>query len=156
MANHTSFKSLSDRLAKVAVQVEDNSVVVAKKATFAGLQAAVLATPVDEGTARSNWNVSVREPDTESTREAYVKGNNLGQGESQNANRAIVAGSDKIKQYKYADRKLFITNNLNYIGFLDQGSSEQAPQGMTQFALNAIAQVIKQAKLLKEQLKDDD
>lgn len=79
----------------------------------------ILRTPVDTGRARANWQVSMGAP-AGGVVEAVDK-----------------TGTDtlqKIKEFSVAidhdDQPLFITNNQPYIEKLEEGSSDQAPNGM--------------------------
>ncbi|TGE04630.1 hypothetical protein [Hymenobacter fodinae] len=66
------------------------------------------ATPVAEGTARANWNLSADTPDlttTESTTRQDYKD-------------SPVTGKEKV---------LYVSNGLPYIERLNEGSSQQAP-----------------------------
>ncbi len=103
-------------------------------------QAVVLATPVDTGRARSNWRVSSGSPDT-AVREPYASGTGGSSG-AQNAAAAIDHGKAVVQ----ADRSgtIYISNNLPYIGALNDGSSAQAPAGFVELAVNAgVSQVSK-------------
>ncbi len=84
----------------------------------------VLATPVDTGKARSNWQVGVGAP-AEGVVSPYAPGKRLGIGETGNANGAINAGMAVIR-YSDPDQPLFISNNVEYIGKLNDGSSAQS------------------------------
>ena len=139
MTVHKSFESLSRRIEQLGVDVVENSEDVAKRASFAALAGVVVATPVDEGTARSNWNAGLGKPDLSTKLE------------SQNSQppEIIDRGNARIKQYKESINGIFISNNLNYIARLENGHSGQAPRGMLRHGVAAARQVIRKAKLLR-------
>ena len=105
----------------------------------------ILNTPVDTGRARSNWHTNLVKPDR-STREPFSKGENLGIGESQNSGAAIAEGFSRIGLHRKG-QDIFITNNLNYIQFLNDGSSDQAPRLFVERAIQRGEGLIKRFKL---------
>lgn len=86
-------------------------------------------TPVDTGWARANWvpaigvspvGPSVSNPDP-------------GQVTSRQAAQAL--GQAQVLSYKLGQGSVFISNNVPYIGRLNDGSSSQAPSGFIQAAI---------------------
>lgn len=108
-----------------------------RKAALAADQAAVLATPVDTGRARANWIVTTGSPSEEADRPPDKSGQS-----------AISEGSATIASVRPEDA-VFIANNVEYIAFLENGSSSQAPNGMLEQARKAAERVIKGARVLK-------
>ena len=88
-------------------------------------------TPVDTGWARNNWVPSIKEPIERAvgTREEPVSG-------QQQVGIAEVATT-----YKLEDGPVYISNNVPYIGNLNDGSSKQAP---TDFVFIAILRALRQ------------
>lgn len=82
-------------------------------------------TPVNTGWARANWVPSIGSPIDEPTGDQE----NVSQSE-QDSGIAQVA-----TQYKLDMGKVFITNNVPYIGALNDGHSQQAPSGFVQVAV---------------------
>ena len=76
-----------------------------------------VATPVDTGRARANWNPSLNVPDT-TVREPNQK-------------RSLVPVA---AAFKLTDT-ILISNNLPYIRRLNEGSSKQAPAGFVDLAI---------------------
>lgn len=106
--------------------------------------AVVSATPVDTGRARSNWVVQIGSAWT-GTRLPHVPGLHGSTGPanvqaSLNQGRAVIAG--------YRVGNIHISNNLPYIGELNQGSSRQAPANYVQTAVLAAVNVLTQVRLL--------
>lgn len=78
-------------------------------------------TPRDTGRAANNWNVAVGEPDRSVTdKDRYPQS-----GAESMQQAAQVIGSVR------AGDVIYTTNSLPYIPGLEDGSSTQAPQGMT-------------------------
>jgi hypothetical protein len=85
----------------------------------------ILGTPVDVGTARSNWVVSLSTPQGNFIA-AYAPGIRLGRGEKANANAAIAQGLAVINT-RQPGQTIWIVNNAPYIGVLNTGYSAQSP-----------------------------
>ena len=90
----------------------------------------VLRTPVDTGHARRNWVISYNTEPSGTVGKAG--GDSLSDAEASTvANTAISKGyQDLLPGAKEPFTKVIISNNLPYIGKLENGSSKQAPQGM--------------------------
>lgn len=93
-----------------------------KKLHLEAAAGVIVATPVDEGTARRNWNSSVGFPDTSTTAETANRRGEPGGDEVMRA----VSGIAALKPYGIS----YLTNALPYIEALENGSSRQAPAGM--------------------------
>ena len=85
----------------------------------------VATTPVDTGWARANWIPRIGTPreDTAGSPDSISRG-------EQEQGVAEVATSYQIEM-----GPVYITNNVPYIGRLNQGSSQQAPAGFVQAAI---------------------
>ena len=90
----------------------------------------VLKTPVDTGRARSNWNAGVNnvDPSVSPARDVTV----------------LERAKAIISQLKGGD-SYFITNNVDYIKYLEEGSSDQAPEGMVAITLRNYPGIVQQA-----------
>lgn len=89
----------------------------------------VLGTPVDTGRARGNWFPSLNSPSSRVDMEA----------EDKSGSRAIAAATSNALGAELGDTA-WLTNNLPYILPLENGHSGQAPEGMVDGNLNAIAE----------------
>lgn len=127
MAQMSDLKGI---LNKAGNSVAANADRLVRRCALATDAAVVIATPVDTGRARSNWQVELGQAAT-GTVEALDKS---GQG-------AISQGKRVIDGYK-SGSTLNITNNLPYIERLNDGWSAQAPAGFVekavQIGVNAI------------------
>lgn len=119
--------------------VADNTDKLVRKVALAVDAAVVLGTPVDTGRARSNWQVELDAP-AEGKIDTY----------GQNAAAVSVAkATETIQKYDGDNHtELHITNNLDYIGRLNDGWSAQAPAGFVESAVLAGVDQVKGAKLL--------
>lgn len=88
----------------------------------------VLSTPVDTGRARGNWFPSINTPATVVNPTAADKSG----GAAMAAAEAVVASAE-------IGDMIWFANNLPYILPLENGHSKQAPQGMVDVNLNAVA-----------------
>lgn len=122
------------RMKKHGKNVENNAAALVRKCALAVDGAVVIATPVDTGRARANWQVSLNSP-AGGTLEAVDPS---GQG-------TIAKGAATIAGYKRGGA-IHITNNLPYIGRLNDGWSAQAPAGFVLRAVLVGIAVIKGAK----------
>lgn len=89
------------------------------KIGFEALKRVVQKTPVDTGRARGNWQVSVGQP-IETVRDERDK----------RGGRTISEGFDVMDAQAQPYGVVYISNNVDYIGPLEDGSSKQAPEGM--------------------------
>lgn len=110
---------------------------ISREAAQAAGRAAVTATRVDTGLARSNWRASVNVP-ASTVVEPYAPGAKLGIGEQGNAlgamnqHRAVFRAWNAIR-----GRPAFITNNVPYIGILNFGGPNVSPGNMLAMAVQA-------------------
>lgn len=132
MARHKTFSSLSKALRARGVELENGVTALVRKASLTGLGVVSLGTPVDTSRARSNWQTSIGAP-AGGVREP------IGEGAAQ---KVIERGSSVIAAWKVGRGSIFLTNNLSYIVPLDEGSSAQAPAGMSSSALLAMRQTV--------------
>ncbi|WP_051000099.1 hypothetical protein [Sinorhizobium fredii] len=109
----------SIELGKLAEELTTGEVQqLTKKLALAGLKGVVMKSPVDKGTFRGNWNVSIHAPDVSTTETADKSGDvTIAKGE------AVIAAAAPYQA-------IHISNGLAYGPSLENGHSKQAPQGM--------------------------
>ena len=147
MAVHKTFSSAAAAVNHYGNIIEEELESTMKTAASEGLKAAVNSTPVDEGTARSNWVTSTKAP-VVATRSPFAKGSHLGIGETANANATINDGNARLQRYQIKDGSIYISNSTPYIGDLNDGSSAQSPGNMDMMAISAIVSVVSRATVL--------
>lgn len=101
-------------------------------------------TPVDVGTARSNWMLSLGSlatgirsafsPYVSRWRKPYGPGGSI--AETRNQAGVVWAAANLLKG-RTEDQSIYITNNSPYIEVLNQGHSERAPAGFIQAGIQS-------------------
>ena len=138
------------RINRVASRIEKNTDKVVKQAALAIDQVLVLGTPVDTGRARSNWNVTLGRG-TSRIRQPLAplqKGFDPSKfGETMNAAAALAEAKGVIESRKEG-QDIYISNNLDYIGELNRGSSPQAPADFIGDGVRAAVDAVSGARLL--------
>ena len=130
-----------------ALQLRDGGDKVVRTAALKVDQAVVISTPVDTGRARSNWIASIGSP-AGGTVSPFSPGSKLGLGEGNNAQAAIDAARGVINSRRF-NQSIFITNNLDYIGKLNNGSSKQAPKNFVRKGVQAGTQAVRNIKVFE-------
>ncbi len=99
---------------------------VVKKLSFDIFADVVAGTPVDTGRAMNNWVISVGSP----SRVIVDEGGTAGMVEGAKVGEAMSALAT-VPPYS----TVWISNNLPYIGVLEEGTSKQAPDGWVAAAI---------------------
>lgn len=128
--------SLGRRIKSRARKLPDNVNRAAIRAGIAINQTVIIATPVDTGQARNNWQASIGRPITSTT---------LGAADTSGADR--ISANNIIIKTKPREIALWITNNLPYIGELNRGKSSQAPAGFIKLAIQAATRSLRGVKV---------
>ena len=97
---------------------------VIRKACIDLYRSIVEKTPVDTGRAKASWGLSTHHADDEAS-------------ENMTPEEAVQVVSDNISDFtfKAQDDQVIIYNNLEYIEYLENGTSQQAPSGMVSLSL---------------------
>lgn len=130
-------KPLSKRLEKLGDDWVAGSHEILINTVLAVDTTLVLATPVDTGRARSNWQVALDGP-AEGTID-----------EPMDIGTIQAAAANVVSRHKPGDGQINITNNLPYIGRLNKGWSAQAPAGFVEQAILAASEIINKSKVFK-------
>lgn len=142
-----NLREFSQRIGIIGTTVAENSEKLVRKVGLAVDASVVIATPVDTGRARSNWLVRLDVP-TDATIAAYFPGKEKSTA-GVNAAAAIDQGKATIAGYR-TGQTIHITNNLKYIGRLNNGYSAQAPAAFVEQAVQAGSQAFEGVKLTVE------
>jgi len=105
---------------------KEQAAALLRKVAFQLLGLIVTKTPVDTGRAQNNWQVSV---DTGS-REAVIAG--------KRSKAEIEAEALSALAFVKPFSTVLLYNNVEYIVFLEEGSSGQAPRGMVQISIQEV------------------
>lgn len=141
-----SLGAFARRIRQRARQVEVGVDRLVKKVGLAVDQAVVLATPADTGRARSNWNIGIGRPER-GVREPFAPGSKLGIGESQNAQAALAEAQAEIPTRR-PGQDIYISNNLDYIEQLNDGSSAQAPAMFVEQAVETGRELVRRSRVI--------
>jgi hypothetical protein len=133
----TDANKFQKKLTEISFKFKTNTTELLKKAAKVINQTVILATPVDTGRARSNWLVSIDQPRKETIE-------TLGKDPSA----AISEGNQVINGYKKENKAIYISNNLPYIGRLNEGYSAQAPAAFVEQAVAAAVNAIEGVQIL--------
>jgi len=133
------------RIRQIGISTERNVNEVVRRVGLVAHRELVFSTPVDTGRARSNWVVDLVAP-TEATFAPFAPGEQGSTGAA-NAQAALAAGETVINR-REPGQDLFLSNNLPYIGRLNEGYSAQAPAGFVEAALIRATTVVQSAKVV--------
>lgn len=115
------FIGKEDDLQKVIEEGEINF----RKALLAYYQAVTSATPIDTGNARANWFMDFNGYSPKTT------------GSRENPGRVLPDGG-KVNNFVHEVRSVIFHNSVEYVVYLEEGTSAQAPQGILNPAFNAV------------------
>lgn len=142
-----SLLEFSRRMAVRAGRISGNTTRLVRAVAIAADQAVVSATPVDTGRARSNWVAQIG-AQFSGVIDAYAPGAGGSTGQ-QNVQAALDQAERVINQYTSGfDQAIYITNNLPYIGRLNEGYSAQAPANFVELALIEAVAVINRSRII--------
>lgn len=132
-----SLSEFARRIRVLAMRVETGTNALVIKTAGAVDQTVVLATPVDTGRARANWQVGIGSPVKQATDET-----------DPNGQPTISRNGSRISSRKAGDT-IYLSNNVAYIGYLNQGSSAQAPAGFVEQAVAQAVRTIHSTRVLR-------
>ena len=140
----TNIKEFNKNLKAFANTLVPQQVVVAQKKIALELFTRIIVkTPVDTGRARGNWQITIGAPATGvietkgSSKGPFSSPPPIGPGAGQGA---LTKGSKKVESVK-GFVTIYITNNVDYIVYLEQGGdvgSDQAPNGMVAVSIEEV------------------
>lgn len=128
MDNLNQFNNEIDNFAK---SIPGKVIALQKKIVLEALRQIVLRTPVDTGRARGNWQTTIVQP----------AGGQLDAVDKQ-GDETITKGLAAIATL-LPYQVVYIANNLEYIEFLEDGSSKQSPNGMVSVTIEELRQIFK-------------
>ena len=135
MARFRSFEQFSKRMQVIAAGIITNSNAIKQRTALVLDRDLVLATPVDTGHARSNWHVSVENPSDEIS---SIKDPEYTPGPKE----------EGIISAAVPGQSIYVTNNLPYMGALNDGHSAQAPAGFVEEAILNASRFMSKQKVL--------
>lgn len=126
MINIRNQKKFEVDVDKFADSIGVEVATVVKKLSFDIFADVVVGTPVDTGRAMNNWVISIGSP----SREVNDRG-----GPESSVKAARISEATGTLASLQPFNTVWISNNLPYIGFLEEGSSKQAPSGWVERAI---------------------
>ncbi len=132
-----SLASFARRIRKLAGRIEENVENVVSETAIAVSQTVILATPVDTGRARANWQLEIGAP----ARTQLDRVDPSGQ--------QTMAENNTRARTRKLGQDIFISNNLDYITPLNEGTSSQAPAGFVEMAVEKASTVVAKARVTK-------
>ena len=139
--------SFSNRMNILGDLVVHNAQKTVKQAALAASEEAVLRTPVKTGNARINWRVSIGTPST--TLIDAPNTPDISVNRETASARALIKAANTIAKWKLGSGVIVIANPVDYILDLDRGSSRQAMEGMSIFAVAAAKNELRKGRLLR-------
>ena len=144
-----TLEEFAKRMTRISVEVENGVEQGMRDCAGAVARSVIGGTPADTGRARSNWSAQMDEA-ARGLIPAYVPGR-AGSTAQENAKAAVQAAVAKIAEFNIDKHKsIHITNNLPYIGSLNDGHSKQAPAGFVQMATLAGLSAVRGLRILKD------
>lgn len=153
-------KKLAARMQQLSETLKENADRMVRKTALTIGTTLVLATPVRHGRARANWLPSYGAPTEDTVEGPVLDASTEGSEASPDATRGAaeaaatteamdrlqssVAGYDMTR-----DGSFWISNNLPYIGRLNEGHSARAPAKFVEAAVAAGEQAVRSSVLLK-------
>ena len=120
-------------LSKIAQELNKTVEQVQRGAVSSMYGAILQGNPVDTGFSRANWNVSVGTPDL------TVHGQREEKGSYAPLAPAIPENPELLP--------IYIANGVDYVVYLEEGSSEQAPNGFIRVAVERVKGELETAHL---------
>ena len=117
--------------------VDIEAKVIFKKVAMDLITALTYYTPVDTGTARGNWFIGInktpKNKQAKTYKEKKISESRVKAIDHFVKTRALI----KIKDVEIGD-SIHVANNIEYVGYLDEGTEKMAPFSMTTKAMEAI------------------
>ena len=124
------------RMRVLADQVVDGTDLVTRATAVAASETVTLATPVDTGRARGNWQIGLGTPVRRET-----------DANDRSGQETITRNSRRVAA-RVPGQTIFISNNVPYIVELNAGSSSQAPAGFVEEAVQAAVAAARRVRIL--------
>lgn len=124
------------RIRRRGRMVEEGSSRIVVETAIVIDQAVVLATPVDTGRARANWQAAIGAPITEATEETDQSG------------QTTLSRNNAVIRTHRGGQTVYLSNNVAYIGALNNGSSSQAPANFVGIAVRDAQDFLRRRKVI--------
>ena len=125
----TNLKEFNLEIDKFTESVPEKVTVLQKKIAFEAIRRIPEKTPVDTGRAKGNWQITIGSP-AGAILELFDKDGNPTIAKA-------MAQLQNLPPYQV----VYITNNVHYIIYLENGHSMQAPAGMVSVTIEELRQL---------------
>lgn len=136
-----NLNQFGDKIKRVAINVPKNADEIARKVALVADQTITMATPVDTGRARANWQVGIGSAPAGTVEYSG--------GGSSAASYSIGAAHSVVTTYRGQPGGIWLVNNLPYIQRLNEGWSAQAPAKFVEQAIDTAVTAIRDSKVIK-------
>ena len=126
-------KTFALSVAKFAEKAKLAPALVVRKTAIDMLSSLVRMSPVDTGTFRGNWHISLGALDK-----------NVSTGTDKSGDTTLAAGISALQNVTPGE-SVFLINNLPYAIPLEYGHSKQAPAGMVRITVKQFGEFLKKA-----------
>ena len=130
------FNKELDFFAKTLIPAEVTKLV--KAIAFEVFARVIFKTPVDTGRARGNWQITIGQAALGVIGLEGAQDNAFASFQDEAAD---ISQAASVLQNLNPFETVFITNNVPYIEFLEDGSSDQAPSGMVAETFEEVIQI---------------
>lgn len=141
--------SFRRRMNFIADLVSRNIVVGVQNAALRAGETAVASTPVKTGAARASWNATVDAPNPKSVEAPLGEDVEVSAAAEAASAEALINIANGVARFTRLNRAIYVSNGNPYIVNLDQGSSRQAPSGMSRAAVLAALDSLRRSHLLR-------
>ena len=124
--------TFSDDIGKFNDKVDKIATDIFRGTSIDLLTRIIRRTPVDEGTARGNWMTTINTPSKDVDKSIKDK----------EGGKAISRATKTAKKAKLGN-SIYLINNLPYIGALENGHSDQRPEGMVKVTVTEFENIVK-------------
>lgn len=144
------FRELPSVLSKIGRNIDTNTEDLVKRVAIEVGDVLINNTRVDTGLARSNWQATLDAPAT-GTIPPYAPGRKLGLAETANASAAKAQLQSTTSLFDLGrNRSINITNNVPYIGILNDGGPNVPPANFVEKAVQRGVGVVRSQKSLTQ------
>ena len=127
--------AFSSALMDVCIEADGSIEAVIKKACFDLYARIIKRTPVDTGRAKASWGIGTEFSDAVAPEGEYAV-TPKGQYAPSDISSAVIDATEGLFSFTLDDEQVVIYNNLEYIEYLESGTSGQSPQGMAAISLS--------------------
>lgn len=125
--------SFTLQVEKFAKKAEMNAVQIMRLTTLYMFVSIIKRTPVDTGRARGSWTTSV-----------YTMPSTYNDDNDKSGSKALTAAALSAEAWN-GTGSIFIVSNVDYITYLEDGSSDQAPNGMVAMTVAEFQEAVNNA-----------